>query len=62
MIRSGVNYEEIASPVVHYTTFRAMLALFAHSGFYERHLDCPKVFTHVDFDTPCYYFKRRYLA
>jgi hypothetical protein len=52
--RDGIDYGEIFSPVVRYTTLRMLLALCAHYGLFKRHLDCPKAFTQADLDTPCY--------
>jgi hypothetical protein len=50
----GVDYGEIFSPVVRYSTLRLILALCAHYGMFKRHLDCPKAFTQADLDTPVY--------
>jgi hypothetical protein len=52
--REGVDYGDIFSPVVRYSTLRILLALAAHYGMFKRHLDCPKAFTQADLDTPCY--------
>ena len=52
--REGVDYGNIFSPVVRYSTIRIVLALSAHYGLFKRHLDCPKAFTQADLDTPCY--------
>jgi hypothetical protein len=54
MQRSGIDYGEIFSPVVRYSTVRIILALCAHYGLYKRHFDAPKAFTQADLDTPCY--------
>ena len=51
--REGIDYGDIFSPVVRYSTLRIVLALSAHYGLYERHLDCPKAFTQADLDIPC---------
>jgi hypothetical protein len=52
--REGVDYGDIFSPVVRYSTLRILLAMAAHYGLFKRHLDCPKAFTQADLDTPCY--------
>jgi hypothetical protein len=52
--REGVDYGDIFSPVVRYSTLRILLALAAHYGMFKRHLDCPKAFRQADLDTPCY--------
>ena len=52
--REGVDYGDIFSPVVRYSTLKMLLALSAHYDLYKRHLDCPKAFTQADSDTPCY--------
>jgi hypothetical protein len=52
--RSGVDYGEIFSPVVRYSTIRVILALCAHYGLMKRHFDAPKAFTQAELDTPCY--------
>jgi hypothetical protein len=52
--REGVDFGDIFSPVVRYSTLRILFALAAHYGMYKRHLDCPKAFTQADLDTPCY--------
>ena len=52
--REGVDYGDIFSPVVRYSTLRIVLAIAAHYGLFKRHLDCPKAFTQADLDTPCY--------
>jgi hypothetical protein len=53
--REGVDYGDIFSPVVPYSTLRILLALAAHYyGLFKRHLDCHKAFTQADLDTPCY--------
>jgi hypothetical protein len=50
----GIDYGEVFSPVVRYSTLRLILALCAHYGMYKRHLDCPKAFTQAELDTPVY--------
>jgi hypothetical protein len=52
--REGMDYGDIFSPVVRYSTLRILLALAAHYALFKRHLDCPKAFTQADLDTPCY--------
>ena len=49
-----MDFGDIFSPVVRYSTLRVILALEAHYGLYKRHLDCPKAFTQADLDTPCF--------
>jgi hypothetical protein len=49
-----MDYGDIFSPVVRYSTLRILLALAAHYALFKRHLDCPKAFTQADLDTPCY--------
>ena len=52
--RDGVDFGDVFSPVVRYSTVRIILALCAHYGLYKRHLDCPKAFAQADLDTTCY--------
>jgi hypothetical protein len=52
--REGLDYGDIFSHVVRYSTLRLLLALAARYGLYKRHLDCPKAFTQANLDTPCY--------
>ena len=52
--REGIDYGDIFSPVVRYSTLRVVLALSAHCGLYKRHLDCPYAFTQADLDIPCF--------
>ena len=52
--REGVDYGDIFSPVVRYSTLCIVLAIAAHYGLFKRHLDCPKAFTQADLGTPCY--------
>ena len=49
-----MDFGDIFSPVVRYSTLRVIPALAAHYGLYKRYLDCPKAFTQADSDTPCY--------
>jgi hypothetical protein len=51
--REGMDYGDIFSPVVRYSTLRILLALAAHYGLFKRHLHCPKTFTQADLETPC---------
>ena len=52
--REGVDYGDIFSPVVRYSTVRIVFALCAHYRLHTRHLDCPKAFTQADLDVPIY--------
>lgn len=52
--REGIDFGDIFSPVVRYSTVRIILAICAHYALFKRHLDCPKAFTQADLDTPCY--------
>ena len=50
--RESLDYGDIFSPVVRYSTLRIALALAAHYGLFKRHLYCPNAFTQADLDTP----------
>ena len=52
--REGMDFGDIFSPVVRYSTLRIILALAAQYSLFKRHLDCPKAFTQADLDTVCY--------
>jgi hypothetical protein len=52
--RDGIDYGDVFSPVVRYSTVRIVFALCAHYCLFTRHLDCPKAFTQADLDTPIY--------
>ena len=43
--KEGIDYGDIFSPVVRYSTVRIVFALCAHYCLHTRHLDCPKAFT-----------------
>ena len=45
--REGMDFEDVFSPVVRYSTLQIILALAARYGLFKRHLDCPKAFTQL---------------
>ena len=46
--REGINYNEIFSPMIKYTTIHVMLALAAHNDWEIEQMDVKTAFLHGD--------------
>ena len=52
--REGIDYNEIFSPVIKYTTIRVMLVLAAHNDWEIEQMDVKTAFLHGDLDETIY--------
>ena len=52
--REGINYNEIFSPVIKYTTIRVMLVLVAHNDWEIEQMDVKTTFLHGDLEETIY--------